>query len=437
MLSAEQNDLLCRVEGDAPMGALMKRYWLPACASDAVTPGGAPVRSRVLGTDTVIFRRPDGRPGAVYEYCSHRGASLALARNEACGLRCLYHGWQVDIDGRIVDMPTEPPGSRTKDLLRHQAYPVVESGGLIWLYLGPGEAAPPFDAMPWATLPAQRTVVCKLEIAANWAQAFEGQLDSAHSSTLHSTEIRTSGGPLSDVEVARAVDVRPSGDPNPRLATKRAPYGMRYAAIRQPTVDADTHDYVRITVFVAPCFALIPASNGSTLCTITVPRDDYATALYVVHFSATEDLDRARFQAILGARPGIDFDPVSGRNTRHRANNFLQDRGAMARGNFSGIEGIGPQDLAMWESMGRTPIIDRTREHLGRTDVAVAQFRRIMIDAAERFRRTGLVLGRDTPAIPLSRLRAFEGTVPKSANWEVLGLCDEERALLSESTAAD
>ena len=48
VLTAEQNDLLCRVAGDAPMGALMKRYWLPACLiADVAATDGAPFRTRV------------------------------------------------------------------------------------------------------------------------------------------------------------------------------------------------------------------------------------------------------------------------------------------------------------------------------------------------------------------------------------------------------
>lgn len=118
MLTTEQNDLLCRVNGDAPMGALMKRYWLPVClASEVAAPGGGPVRTTVVDTDIVVFRSPNGALGAVYEYCPHRGVSLALARNEEDGLRCLYHGWKFAGDGTIVEMPTEPPGSKAKDRL--------------------------------------------------------------------------------------------------------------------------------------------------------------------------------------------------------------------------------------------------------------------------------------------------------------------------------
>ena len=92
MLSAEENDLLCRVEGDAPMGALIRCHWIPACMSEEVAePDGPPVRVRLLGEDLVAFRDSLGRLGVVDEHCPHRRASLALGRNEECDLRCLYH----------------------------------------------------------------------------------------------------------------------------------------------------------------------------------------------------------------------------------------------------------------------------------------------------------------------------------------------------------
>ena len=108
----------------------------------------------------------------------------------------------------------------------------------------------------------------------------------------------------------------------------------------------------------------------------------------------------------------------------------------MAKGNFSGIQGISNQDVAMWESMGRAPIIDRSKEHLGGTDIAVVQFRRIMLDAVEDFRKTGHVLGQSGEQPPLAKVRSYEGIVPLGTNWELLGLSDEELALASRQGIA-
>ena len=57
MMTAEENDLLCRVEGDAPMGQIMRRHWIAACLSEEVAePDGAPIKVRLLGEDLVVFR---------------------------------------------------------------------------------------------------------------------------------------------------------------------------------------------------------------------------------------------------------------------------------------------------------------------------------------------------------------------------------------------
>ena len=99
MLTPEENDLLCRVEGDAPMGQMMRRHWIPALMSEELVTDGKPVRVRLMGEDLVAFRDSDGKVGLLDEFCPHRGPSLVYGRNEQCGLRCLYHGWKFDVAG--------------------------------------------------------------------------------------------------------------------------------------------------------------------------------------------------------------------------------------------------------------------------------------------------------------------------------------------------
>src|SRR5947209_17676117 len=108
MLTRDQNELLCRVEGRAPMGGIMRSHWLPVCLSEEVTEkDGAPVKSRLVGEDLVVFRDSNGRLGVRDEHCPHRGASLVVRRNEECGLRCRYLGWNFDVDGTILERCTQ------------------------------------------------------------------------------------------------------------------------------------------------------------------------------------------------------------------------------------------------------------------------------------------------------------------------------------------
>jgi phthalate 4,5-dioxygenase oxygenase subunit len=424
MVTREENDLLCRVEGDAPMGRVMRRHWLPACMSEEVAePDGVPVRTRLLGEDLVVFRDSGNRLGVLGEHCPHRQASLAFGRNEECGLRCLYHGWKFDVDGNVVDMACEPDGGeRLKGLRKHKAYPVREGGGFVWVYMGPADAFREFEPPAWAPSPHVRTSIVKIHTACNWAQVLEGSIDSGHSSSLHSTDM-----PSMAVDGAKATEEnwpRPSTDKAPRMKVHLTSFGFRYAAIRKPIVNAETHDYVRVTLFVAPFTVIIPPNDQYKLAQMLVPIDDTNTMFYWIAWHETKGIAQEAWRKFCGAQVGIDLDE-NYRKIRTLENRFLQDRQAMKLGDFTGIKGIPSQDMAMWESMG--PISERSADNLGMSDIAVIQFRRQMIAAAKRMREGGPAIGTTQPHIPHLKLTSFEGIVPKTTDWRTLGVSQEER----------
>ena len=413
MLTHQQNDLLCRVEGDAPMGQLMRRHWTPVCLAEEVSePDGAPVKARVFGEDLVVFRDTRGSVGVMHERCPHRGASLALGRNEDCGLRCLYHGWKMDVEGNVLEMASEPAASQMAQKVKHRAYPTHEYAGFIWAYMGPRETMPDFQPPAWAPTAEARVSIAKVIVPCNWAQILEGAIDSAHSSSLHSSDMVPAR-----VDSAKATEknwLRPSTDKAPRMQVQRTGYGFRYAALRRPLTNAASHDYVRSTVFVAPAAALIPPNNLYNVANINVPVDDTHTAFYFMcwgHPSQTPETETWR--KFLGQTLGVDLDQnyVPRRNL---GNSFWQDRRAMQSGNFTGITGFPNQDIAMWVTMGA--IADRTQERLGASDVAVVEFRRQMLEAVEAFARGEPAIGTGESSITPD-VCAFQAIVPKSTDW--------------------
>src|SRR5262245_28286453 len=338
-MRSEENELLWRVEGAEETGRLMRRHWLPACMSEEVAErDGAPARSRLMGEDLVVFRDSNGRVGVLGEFCPHRGASLALGRNEECGLRCLYHGWKMDVEGNVLEMVSEPAQSGMAAKVKHKAYHAQEWGGLVFAYMGPKDGMPPFRAQPFAPSIETRVSIAKVIVPCNWAQVLEGAIDSAHSSSLHSSDMvpaRVAGAEATD-----KTWLRPSTDKAPRLQVERTGYGFRYAALRRPITNAATTDYVRSTVFVAPATALIPPNNKYNAANINVPRDDVSTAFYFIawgHPANTPDTESWR--KFLCQRVRVDLDPQY-RPLRSVANDFWQDRNMMKAGNFTGISGF-------------------------------------------------------------------------------------------------
>ena len=413
-MTPQQNDQLCRVEGAAPMGKVMRRHWLPVCMSEEVAePDGTPRRARLLGEDMVVFRDSKGRVGVLDERCPHRRASLVYGRNEECGLRCLYHGWKFDVDGKAVDLASEPGDAKLQLTMRTRAYPVQEAGGFVWAWLGDPDRVGEFDPPVWAKA-ANPPAIMKIHGECNWAQVLEGAIDSAHSSSLHSTNMPTAHHVASSTATDSAW-LRPSADKSPRLEVERTPYGFRYAAIRKPINDPDKQDYVRTTLFAAPFSVMIPPTDRYRLNQMLVPVDDVNCMFYWIawHEDPAKGISTEAWRSFCDAVPGVDLDPVTFRKFRNRANDYQQDRARMKAGDFTGIVGIPVQDMAMWESMG--PIANRSDDKLGSSDRAIVEFRKLMLAQAQQ-------AATPPPAKDWRNadLFTFEGMVSKSDDWRLV-----------------
>jgi len=411
MLSVEENTLLTRVCGDAPMGRMMRRYWVPVCLAEEVAlPDGPPVRTTLFGERFVVFRDTAGTLALVDERCPHRLASLALGRNEEGGLRCIYHGWKFNTAGACVDMPTEPGAFGFRDRIKLSSFPVREAGGMIWTYLGPPEHQPPFPEYDWMKLPRDRFAVMKVGERVNYAQALEGAIDSSHSWFLHQ-------GIIWDWKKRASLSM----DTSPKLEAEDTAYGFRYAAIRVPVENPETERYVRVTLFLVPFTAFIPRpleTQHPAHVQIFVPVDDERTMFYGVFFSQdgapVDEVESRRHHHVV---PGVDLD----RNWYKLAteeNWYNQDRAAMAQGSWTGIEGFTNQDMACQESMG--PIVDRTREALGTSDIAIIRMRKRMLEAVRLFQDGRPLIGLD-PGLAYGRIRSEQKIVPVSAPWQSVG----------------
>ena len=414
MMTPEENDLMCRVEGQAPMGQLMRRHWTPVCMIEEVMePDGTPVHARAFGEDLVVFRDTAGRVGVLGEQCPHRHSSLVYGRNEEGGLHCLYYGWKMDVNGNMLDMASEPNATAMAMKIKHLAYPVKEWGGFVWAYMGPQDQIPEFHPPVWAPTADTRVTIAKVLLPCNWAQVLEGAIDSAHSSSLHSSDFV----PAKTVGVAQ-VDgstwLRPSNDKAPRMQAERTSYGFRYVAIRKPINNPETTEYVRQTVFVAPATALIPPNQLYNIANVNVPMDDTNTAFYFLAWGHPDQTPVTKtWREFLCQTVGVDLDENFA-PLRNRANKFWQDRKAMKAGNFTGIKGFPNQDVAMWVTMGA--ITDRSNERLGASDMAVVTFRRVMVDAARAFQTGNAAIGTGDSRIP-DDVASFQAIIPKSTDW--------------------
>ena len=372
----------------------------PGCALAGLVAGGKPERVRLFGENYVAFRAADGRVGFFNEACPHRKASLALARNEDNALRCIYHGWKYRVDGVTVEVPTQP--RKQAEFCEHvplRHYPVREEGGIVWVWLGEGDAAPKFPDLPFVGLPAGQCVVHRQRIECNWVQAVETTMDSAHVGVLHQSW-------LGNQELGNAVV-----DQAPVYHMKRKDYGFRYAAIRNLP---DDKAYARVHSFVMPWFAVIsPRHSHETSRAqlfFSVPIDD--ENIWYWHMNYIQDRD-VPYEPYLFPSNRDDWPPVASRDAQ---SHWGQDRTAMSNGHFSGFpQTLGTEDFAIILSQGK--IVDRSNEFLGAGDGAIIQIRHCLLKSVREFMENQIPELARHEIIDYRQIRPTLGFFPTDTNW--------------------
>jgi len=402
MLSKEDNEILTRIGPGTLMGDLMRSYWTPALLSSEVAErDGAPVRVRLFGEDLVAFRDSSGSVGLLAEQCPHRAASLALGVNEEGGLRCLYHGWKYTVDGSCVDIPTEPEGSSMCKRIRAKAYPVHEAGGMVWAYMGKAEGQPAFPDFEWLKLPAAQCAAFKVMGECNYAQLLEGAIDTAHAGILHRR------GPWRGKVQGQIWE----SNFRAKLEIEHTAYGFRYAGLRK-LEDGTTN--VRVTAVVYPNFTLIPSEGGISksrrLVNAFVPRDDESTWVFQFVFDRELPVDVAYRVEEGGLWVDKDFRKLSNRDNWYRQDRSTKD------GPMSGIRGILVQDHAVGETQGR--ILDRSKEFLGTSDVAVTVWRRQLLKAARALRDTDAAPPGTQGGVAYPLIRSDAVTLGPDETWQ-------------------
>lgn len=406
-LTREQNDLLTRIENDAPMGQMLRQYhWFPCIPARLLEADGKPYNIRLLGQDFVAFRSTDGSVGVVDARCLHRKASLVLAKNDGNGLRCLFHGWKYNTKGEVIDAPNHPGDSETfcKNL-RVNKYAAVERGGIVWAWFGKGETPPKFPELPFTSLPDNQRSVTSVEVPTNWVQAVEASMDTSHVSVLHesTTEISAGAGNLRQLMSKNAAAT---------LEFIETPYGFRYAALRDV---GDGKTYARVNNFVMPWYGIIcaPHAQGPATVFFSTPIDDVTHRAWFVHYNMNRPLGMTN----MSASPDLwNFPPLP---PGDESNNWGQNRDLMRRGHATGFpQHLGTEDFAMFLSQG--PIHDRTEEQLCPADGAVIRVRRQLMKAAQDYEENKTAIAPNHEQLNYAQIQSIGAVLEAGQNWREL-----------------
>jgi phthalate 4,5-dioxygenase len=384
MMTAEENERLTRTGPETSMGRYFRRFWQPVALSRELPEvDGAPLRVNIMGEQLVAFRNAKGVVGLVDSRCPHRGANLYFGRNEDCAIRCVFHGWKFDMEGKPIELPNVPRDSRYYESIRLKTYPTREYGDIVWAYLGPRDEAGPMPEVPqldFGAVPSSHRYISKKLQECNWAQSIEGALDTSHFSFLHmpAPGVESNQNPDAPADEKRLRWIR--DDPMPLFSLLEHDVGFVVGGARR----ADGQDrYWRTTQFALPSHSTTPSTfPGETHFGYTwVPIDDENCWIYTYAWNPERPLteeELAKFRGGHGVIAEVDdhYQPI-----RNRANEYLIDRANQKHVTFTGVRGVAEQDAMIQDSQGR--IADRTVEHLSASDAAIVRFRRAMLGGAK------------------------------------------------------
>ena len=389
MLTHEQNELMTRTGPATPMGNFLRRYWIPILLAEELPENECPpVRVKLLSERLLAWRDSRGRCALIDEFCAHRGVSLWFGRNEEDGLRCPYHGWKYDWTGQCVEVPSEPPESGFCQRIKLKSYPLVESGGILWAYMGPPQAEPKLPVFEWTEVPATRRYFSKRWQECNYLQAMEGGLDSSHVSFLHSGELHT------DPLHRGTKGAQYQQDRTPKFEVIESPGGLYVGARRNAQPG---YYYWRITQWIMPWYIMVPPYGDNALnAHAWVPIDDENCFVWTFTYHPRRPLSAMEVDAMRkGGGIHVELTPGTFRPIINKYNDYRIDRAAQKAGRtYSGVIGIAMQDASVQESIG--PIADRTKENLVSTDNAI-------IMARHRLRRAVLALQYGTAPTELNQ----------------------------------
>lgn len=355
---------LTHTDPGTPMGEYMRKFWQPVCLSEELL--DLPKAIRILGEDLVAFRDKSGRVGVLHRQCCHRGASLEYGVITEQGIRCCYHGWHYDVDGRLLETPCEPPDSRLKETVTQGAYPAFERDGLVFAYMGPPDEQPDFPVFDAYVYPAgTRLVPFSNVYPCNWLQVFENIMDHMHTAVLHNH--MTADGV--DHETSSGTSLEGFGDmPNMYWEPTRNGNGCVFVATRRLPGDKV---WVRITEMLFPnCLqigSLVPSAaterhSTTAMTRWQVPVDDTNMIIFGWrHFNDEVDPQH------MGAEEDCGVDKID----------FLVGQ----TGSRTYEEGQrAPGD---WEAMvSQGEIAVHARENPGKSDVGVYMCRKLLRDGA-------------------------------------------------------
>jgi 5,5'-dehydrodivanillate O-demethylase len=347
-LPSREDDLVSTAPG-APAGSYLRTFWNPIYHAIDLKPG-RPVPLRIMSESFTLYRGEGGEAHLVEARCPHRGMQLSVGRVEADALRCFYHGWKFESDGRCSEQPADE--SRFCDRVSIRTWPVQEHLGLIFAFLGEGKP-PEFPFYPEFERFAGLLEIDSYLRRCNYFQNIDNALDMSHVAFTHGNNRAA----FDKIGLGR------------NLQAEESDWGVTYTFTRDDG-EKRIHQFGMPNVLHIAALPTDPEIGWQESLFWWVPIDDASHLQFSIHRIPATGATAARLHERRQARRSLIDIPhqdacdmiLSGRS---RMEDFDPDRVDLVR-----LQ----DDVAQ---LGQGVVADRSQEHLGRADVGVTAVRRL------------------------------------------------------------
>ncbi|MBK9330070.1 MAG: aromatic ring-hydroxylating dioxygenase subunit alpha [Sphingobacteriales bacterium] len=114
---------------------MIVNQWYLACLLEELEQQN-PLRKKICGEEIVIFRTESGKVSVVEDRCCHRNVQLSLGYVQGENIKCGYHGWEYNCEGKCVRIPSLPDEERIPPAARVKRYSTEIRYRSVWVWIG-------------------------------------------------------------------------------------------------------------------------------------------------------------------------------------------------------------------------------------------------------------------------------------------------------------
>ncbi len=254
---------------------MLKNFWYACEFSSAVTK--KPKQIAMLNQRFVLYRNSQGQVVALKDQCSHRGAALSMGWLEDNCIRCPYHGWKFQADGKCVQIPSNEVSTPIPKKANVNSYPVQEKYGFIWLFYGdlPTEQRPPIPPLPEFNNPHLHRSFLNSPVNTHYTRVVENALDVSHVPIVHANSFGAGFGKDSRFEIYDIQNEAWGISAKSKYKNYTKPKGLFKLFFKEKSTDINS----KLTFYLPNITKLETSSNSIKIVNfaIHIPVDEHTT----------------------------------------------------------------------------------------------------------------------------------------------------------------